>query len=209
MRHYELVVVLSPILSQEEATSSWDRVKELVLTTPSEITHEEQWGMRRLAYPIRKAGQTFLEGNYLLTRFSTENKLSSDLETHLQMSESVLRHILVKSLPQPPAPPQPVVTEVEKPVVDEAKTEEPAAMEEGPAVDKAEGEEPAVAEVEEAAVEEPAVAEVEEAAVEESAVAEVEEAAVEEPAQEASGRDEEDQPQPGEDDTSQDKESRG
>ena len=209
MRHYELVVVLSPILSQEEATSSWDRVKELVLTTPSEITHEEQWGMRRLAYPIRKAGQTFLEGNYLLTRFSTENKLSSDLETHLQMSESVLRHILVKSLPQPPAPPQPVVTEVEKPVVDEAKTEEPAAMEEGPAVDKAEGEEPAVAEVEEAAVEEPAVAEVEEAAVEESAVAEVEEAAVEEPAQEASGRDEEDKPQPGEDDTSQDKESRG
>ena len=208
MRHYELVVVLSPILSQEEATSSWDRVKELVLTTPSEITHEEQWGLRRLAYPIRKAGQTFLEGNYLLTRFSTENKLSSDLETHLQMSESVLRHILVKSLPQPPAPPQPVVTEVEKPVVDEAKTE-PAAMEEGPAVDKAEGEEPAVAEVEEAAVEEPAVAEVEEAAVEESAVAEVEEAAVEEPAQEASGRDEEDKPQPGEDDTSQDKESRG
>ena len=68
MRHYELVVVLSPILSPEESSGSWERIKDIISQDGGDITKEEQWGMRRLAYPIRKAGQTFLEGNYILTR---------------------------------------------------------------------------------------------------------------------------------------------
>ena len=68
MRHYEVVVVLSPIMSPEESSGAWDQIKQVVSEHGGEITQEEQWGTRRLAYPIRKAGQTFLEGNYLLTR---------------------------------------------------------------------------------------------------------------------------------------------
>ncbi len=203
MRHYELVLVLSPTLSPEETTGAWDRVKELVATASAAITHEEQWGMRRLAYPIRKAGQTFLEGNYLLTRFSTDKRLPQELDTHLRMTESILRYLLVRSeAPPPPKPPPqeaaPVAAsddleDVEAPVA-VAPTEEPAAAEVEEAEPKAEVEEPVVAEVEEpeaeAEVEDPAVAEVEEpeaeAEVEEPAVAEVEEpeaeAEVEEPA---------------------------
>ena len=105
MRHYELVVVLSPILSQEEAAGEWDRIKSLVHRNGGGDPYEERWGMRRLAYPIKKAGQTFLEGNYLLTRFSSDTVVPPELEGHLRLSESVLRYLLTKSGPPESTPP--------------------------------------------------------------------------------------------------------
>ncbi len=105
MRHYELMVVLSPILSPEEVASSKDRIKGLIDQQGGTIVREDQWGMRRLAYPIRKAGQTFLEGNYLLTQFATEGVLSRTLEGQLNLSEDVLRYLVVKSEPPKETPP--------------------------------------------------------------------------------------------------------
>ena len=107
MRHYELVVILSPTLSQQEATSAWDAIKQLVSDRGAEVTQEERWGMRRLAYPIRKGGQAFLEGNYCLTRFSTDEPLSGYLESYLKLSENVLRSLLVTAEAPKPVPPQP------------------------------------------------------------------------------------------------------
>ncbi len=138
MRHYELVVVLSPILSQEDSSGAWERIKELINRHGCDITQEEQWGMRRLAYPIRRAGQTFLEGNYLLTRFSTDTSVPRELEAHLGLSEDVLRSLIVKSAPPKPAPPvldQAVAVVAEEPPA-EAETEtivadEPAVEEGG------------------------------------------------------------------------------
>ena len=106
MRHYELIVVLSPILSQEEAAGEWDRIKSLAHRNGGD-PYEERWGMRRLAYPIKKAGQTFLEGNYLLTRFSSDTVAPPELEAHLRLSESVLRYLLTKSGPPESTPPSP------------------------------------------------------------------------------------------------------
>ena len=157
MRHYELVVVLSPTLSQEEATGAWDRIKGLITENGGEITQEEQWGMRRLAYPIRKAGETFLEGSYLHTRFSTDTSVPIELETHLGMAESVLRSLVVRSEAAKPAPPTPEVavtaeaaesqpSETRVALAEEPKPEEPVPT----AV-----EEPAVALVEEPNAEEP------------------------------------------------------
>ena len=198
MRHYELVVVLSPILSEEDTSSTWDRIKQLITQSSAEITEEEQWGMRRLAYPIRRAGQTFLEGNYILTRFSTETVVPRELESQLRLGESILRFLLVRSdgtKAVPPSPMMPGAVRPAQPRVEPAvaevaagsavaeTVEEPAVAEvvEEPVVAEA-AEEPAVAEVaaESAvaeAVEEPAVAEaVEEPVVaEEPAVAEAEE----------------------------------
>jgi small subunit ribosomal protein S6 len=112
LRHYEMVIILSPMLSTDEATGSWQRIKDFISERGAEVTQEEQWGMRRLAYPIRKAGQTFLEGNYLLTCFSTESVVPYELEGHLKLSEDVLRYLVVKS--DPPKPPPPVAAEVDQ-----------------------------------------------------------------------------------------------
>ena len=97
MRQYELVVVFSPILSDEDKTSARDRIKQLITNGDGEITQEEDWGMRRLAYPIRKGSQTFLEGSYYLTRFSTDTVAPRELEPQLNLGEYILRYLLVNA----------------------------------------------------------------------------------------------------------------
>ena len=84
MRHYELVVVLSPMLNQEQTGETWDRIKGFINTREGEITSEENWGTRRLAYSIRKGPYHFQEGSYHLTRFSTETPFNNELETFLR-----------------------------------------------------------------------------------------------------------------------------
>ncbi len=97
MRQYELVVVFSPILSDEDKTSARNRIKQLITNGDGEITQEEDWGMRRLAYPIRKGSQTFLEGSYFLTRFSTDTVAPRELEPQLNLGENILRYLLVNA----------------------------------------------------------------------------------------------------------------
>ena len=100
MRHYELVVVLSPMLNQDQLVETWDRIKGFITTRDAEISHEEQWGTRRLAYPIRKGQHRFLEGSYHLTRFATERAFNIELENFLKVDDEVLRSLVTTTLPE-------------------------------------------------------------------------------------------------------------
>jgi small subunit ribosomal protein S6 len=100
LRHYELLVVLSPMLNQEEVSQTWDKIKGFITTREAEISHEEQWGTRRLAYPIRKGQHRFLEGSYHLTRFATERSFNVELENFLKVDDEVLRSLVTVTLPE-------------------------------------------------------------------------------------------------------------
>ena len=100
MRHYELLVVLSPMLNQEELSQTWDKIKGFITTREAEISHEERWGTRRLAYPIRKGQHRFLEGSYHLTRFATERAFNIELESFLKIDDEVLRSLVTVTLPE-------------------------------------------------------------------------------------------------------------
>jgi len=100
LRHYELVVVLSPMLNQEQLTETWGKIKGFITTRNAEISHEEQWGTRRLAYPIRKGQHRFLEGSYHLTRFATERAFNIELENFLKVDDEVLRSLVTTTLPE-------------------------------------------------------------------------------------------------------------
>ena len=100
MRHYELVVVLSPMLNQEQLTETWGKIKGFITTRNAEISHEEQWGTRRLAYPIRKGQHRFLEGSYHLTRFATERAFNIELENFLKVDDEILRSLVTTTLPE-------------------------------------------------------------------------------------------------------------
>ena len=109
MRHYELVVVLSPMLNQEQASTAWGRVKDFITNRSAELDHEETWGTRRLAYAIKKGPYHFLEGSYHLTRFSADTPFNQELLTFLRLDEQVLRSLLtVTGPPQPIPEPAPV-----------------------------------------------------------------------------------------------------
>ena len=127
MRHYELVVILSPMLNQEQASDTWGKIKGFISNRDAEIFHEETWGTRRLAYSIRKGAHHFLEGTYHLTRFSTETPFNKELETFLRLDEQVLRSMVVVG--DPPKPVSETAAVVAPPVVEEIETpEEPAVV---------------------------------------------------------------------------------
>ena len=88
------------MLNQDQVTETWDKIKGFITTRDAEISHEEQWGTRRLAYPIRKGQNRFLEGSYHLTRFATERVFNIELENFLKVDDEVLRSLVTTTLPE-------------------------------------------------------------------------------------------------------------
>ena len=92
MRDYELVMVLSPEVDEEGAKGVVDRVTEFITERGGSLTHQEHWGVRRLAYPIQK----LKEGNYFLAQFTFEPSATRELEANLRASGEMIRYLLVK-----------------------------------------------------------------------------------------------------------------
>jgi small subunit ribosomal protein S6 len=91
-RDYELVLIISPEVSEEEFEATLNNVSQLISDNGGAVSHVEQWGKRKLAYPI----EHFMEGSYVLTRFKMRPALSKELEAKLKISEEVLRHLLIR-----------------------------------------------------------------------------------------------------------------
>ena len=144
MRHYELVTILSPMLSQDQANEAWGQISDFITNRNGDIFQEQPWGTRRLAYPIHQGAHHFLEGNYRLIRFSTEAPFNQALENFLKFDERVLRS-LVLSIPNREILPDPAAS---RPAPAAAAATRPA--EGGEAAPAAEG---APAETSEAAAE--------------------------------------------------------
>jgi ribosomal protein S6 len=159
------------MLNQDQASEAWGRIKDFISNRNGDITHEERWGTRRLAYPIRKGSYQFLEGSYHLTRFSTEQSFNRELHTFLRLDEQVLRSLVVTTFApgEEPKPPPPRIRRTEAPAPDRvpaaareaappATAEQPAAATGAPAaVEQPEAETPAATDAP-AAVEEPVAA---------------------------------------------------
>ncbi len=92
LRDYELVVVISPEVPEEEFEATTDNISRFITDRRGTISQTERWGKRKLAYPIKH----FVEGNYVLTRFKLKPTLSKELEANLRISEDVLRHLLIR-----------------------------------------------------------------------------------------------------------------
>ena len=90
---YELVFIISPEVSEEALEARINGVSQFVANKGGVVSEVEQWGKRRLAYPIGH----FLEGHYVETHFKMNPRWSKELEANLHISEDILRHLLVKS----------------------------------------------------------------------------------------------------------------
>lgn len=92
LRDYELVVIISPEVADEEIPATIEKINQFIIEKGGAIGEVSQWGRRRLAYPIRG----FMEGNYVLTQFKMEPRLTVELEASLGISEEILRHLLAR-----------------------------------------------------------------------------------------------------------------
>lgn len=93
MRDYELVVIISPEVSDEGVPQTLEKLEQMVTSKGGSVTSVEQWGRRKLAYPIRR----FMEGTYVLSLVKLEPSTIKELETDLLLSDEVLRHLLIKA----------------------------------------------------------------------------------------------------------------
>jgi len=93
MRTYELVMVIAPTLSEDQVEAVVDQVRRFVVEREGEVLKVDQWGRRRLAYPI----DHHKEGIYVLAQFRLDPAYASQLNRRLDLSEEVIRHLLVRT----------------------------------------------------------------------------------------------------------------
>ena len=89
LNHYEAVFILTPVLSDVQMKEAVEKFKALLTESGATITNEENWGLRKLAYPIQKKSTGF----YSLLQFDAEPALIAKLETDFRRDERVLRFL--------------------------------------------------------------------------------------------------------------------
>jgi small subunit ribosomal protein S6 len=89
MNRYETVFILTPVLSDDQAAETVDKFKKFLKAKGASIKHEENWGLRKLAYPIQKKSTGF----YYLMEFEAAGDVICVLETEFRRDERVIRFL--------------------------------------------------------------------------------------------------------------------
>ena len=92
MMKYELALVLSAKIEDEERAAMVEKVQAMITTAGAAITNVEEWGKKKLAYEIQK----MKEGYYYFIQFEGETTVPAELEERLRIEETVLRFLCVK-----------------------------------------------------------------------------------------------------------------
>jgi small subunit ribosomal protein S6 len=85
-------MILSPEATESEAAQTVKRISDIISEGGGSISHQENWGIRRLAYPI----QRFIEGNYFITRCQMEAQAAAELDQTLNAAQDVMRHLVFR-----------------------------------------------------------------------------------------------------------------
>jgi small subunit ribosomal protein S6 len=118
--HYESVIIYNAALEDESVKAAIARTEETIKTNGGELTAVEDWGRKRLAYPIQKAKS----GYYYIVRFTCPPESISKIERFYFLEETIIRYLTVK-LDQ-----KAVEHYAEKKKIQEAKEEETAKISE-------------------------------------------------------------------------------
>ncbi len=91
MRTYEMVVIIHPDLDDEAVNESLDKIKGWIKAGNGTITEVQEWGKKRLAYPIQKQ----YEGLYYLLNLELDPAENEELERNIRILEPVMRYMLI------------------------------------------------------------------------------------------------------------------
>ncbi|MEJ5054604.1 30S ribosomal protein S6 [Sphingobacterium sp. MYb382] len=91
MQQYESVIILTPLLSDDAAKEAIAKFKSILTEGGAEIVAEDNWGLRKLAYPIEKKST----GYYHLTEFKAPGELIKKLEVEYKRDERVMRFLTI------------------------------------------------------------------------------------------------------------------
>ena len=94
-RDYELGFILNPEVSEEQSHAILERVEQIVSTYDGQVVRVNQWGRRRLAYPI----QHHRDGFYVFFDMNLTPETVLELDRTMKVSEEVLRHLIKRRDP--------------------------------------------------------------------------------------------------------------
>lgn len=92
MNRYETVFIMTPVLSEEQAAETVNKFKGLIKDQKGKMIHEEDWGLRKLAYPIQKKTTGF----YYLLEFECEAEAIRPFETEFRRDERIIRFLTTR-----------------------------------------------------------------------------------------------------------------
>lgn len=90
-KHYESVIILTPVLSEQQMQDAVAGYRGLITENGGEIVHEENWGLTKLAYPIDKKGTGF----YHLFEFKANPDFVAKWELTFRRDERILRYLTI------------------------------------------------------------------------------------------------------------------
>ena len=107
MRKYETIIILQPDLGEDDINTITGKVQDVLTSYKGQLYRLDDWGVRKLAYPIRKCAR----GRYYYVRYDGGAELIAELERRLRLDEKVLRYQSVnitnepeKTVPEKKAP---------------------------------------------------------------------------------------------------------
>ena len=92
MRKYETMYVIDPTLEEDAVKALIERFSSLIENQGGQIDKIDEWGKRRLAYPVKDHN----EGYYVLVNFSAESDLPEELERVYKITDEILRYLIIR-----------------------------------------------------------------------------------------------------------------
>ena len=92
MNNYELMVIFTPVLSNDEFKAAQKKFTSFISDNDGKIVAENAWGLKSLAYPIQKK----TTGLYWVLEYIAPSDFNEKLKIQLLRDESVLRHLCTK-----------------------------------------------------------------------------------------------------------------
>ena len=92
MQQYETVIILTPLLSEDVSKEAIAKFRNILTEGGAEIVHEDNQGLKKLAYPIEKKTTGF----YHLIEFKAPGDLISKLEIEFKRDERIMRFLTIK-----------------------------------------------------------------------------------------------------------------
>ncbi len=92
MNRYETVFIMTPVLSDVQMKEAVEKFRKFLTDSGAKIVHEEDWGLRKLAYPIQHKSTGF----YHLIEFEAEGALIEKLEIQFRRDERIIRFLTFK-----------------------------------------------------------------------------------------------------------------
>ena len=92
MNKYELAVVVSAKIEDEERAAVVEKVKALIERFGGNVTNVDEWGKKRLAYEVQKMKEAF----YYFVQFEAEATAPAEIENRVRIMDNVIRFLCVR-----------------------------------------------------------------------------------------------------------------